>query len=699
MGLERSEGRGGAEGGREGARSFLSGSEGAELPYEWDDLARHSLDLIVGAGSKADHLDSSGSGTDKLPIQDRTSDILNGLAKNNVALVETETGGGKTTWLPRMLSEAGYFPFCCGPTRLLAESAQQHVESQIGAGSGTISVSYMHGRGNNLGETPQVVYATHGVLAHLLRGEDLKKIAGDKTIVIMVDEVHTFSLEVESILFTYKRLLEQGEKVKLICASATMNAPELARYLGLSNHDIFKISGRNFQIYDQQTQGDPIDDILSFLKRSDQGHVLVFYPGEREILDMQQRLLQISNLPKDVDVIAIHGKLPMSEQMLVHQENDRTKIILATDIVGTGITIKDVGLVIDLATRKILVETPHGDMLKIVPCSKTDQQQRRGRTGRTRDGIYITHSNPAFGAPDSYYPIQYAPLHGMFLKMVCAGEDPLTADFLHSPDTKGNTRRLATMNWLAKRQFVEVDTESNRYVATDKGQFCGQLPLSPREAEILWHAWTNKSDIVPALRERLIDVVAILNTRDFRIRSESDIFRLVDRELHNFMRKAEVVANLCALVTILSCPEDQQMPLFKEYGIRPDAAQEVIAQRVDIGARLGFKEIQPLGELDLIADFDAKGIDIFWAALAQGYSDCIFKRHSYKDSRPLYKRVGHDTDIDSNDLVLFELSRYATIGAPEYVAGRPLLLGTKLNNQNPLFSERIIASPMVVPLD
>jgi HrpA-like RNA helicase len=621
---------------------------------------------------------------DELPIAPYLGDIRRSVEQADVTIVIADRGAGKSSQVPQVLGRAGYTVECTQPTRVAAMSLQREVEAQYGGANGEL-VGWHTGRSKLGSDESTIMYCTDGLLLEkMLNGLYNNQSDSDiSKVVIIIDEFHIGNLNIETIIAKYKRLREQGSVPKLVIMSATMDVTEVARFLDVADQNIFKIQGRQFEIRELKRGQSRLDDVLDALAAKD-GSVLDFYEGEGEI---RMAIAALEEYKHGAIITPLHGKQSAGMQNKAIRPSPGARYIPATNIAATSLTIPDVAWVIDGGWMRIslLTDDPSGDelALKTVPVDQATRLQRSGRCGRTKDGCYIYWGQPPEDLPAHYWEIQHGPLYKHFLKLVVAGEDPLTLEFLHDP---GSARRKATMNWLERHGFIDKVGDSERYVATVAGKFVASLPLNPREAMMLYASLKDyqfDDDQVGCL----IDIAAIANVRDFRTSSSIDLAdEVVEGDCRRVARRSENVTNLCALEALFKQESDpeKRLALCEHYGIREDAVTEILQNRQEIARELNVQKIKPIGTRKLHKLLTEPVLE----ASVGNWSDHIY-HYVGKDDRgnAMYQKVG-----DSEGDVRY-LDRYRVVGSPNLVIGKPLMLDLH-PGQKP---SRLIVEVAVVP--
>ena len=357
----------------------------------------------------------------KLPIYDFADDIIRLVEDNPVVVITAETGSGKTTQVPQYLLAAGYSMVVTQPRRIATRTVAERVSYEIGESiGGTVGYRTAHERRDSI--ATQCLFATDGLaLVRELFGRQ-------KYDVLVLDEVHEWNLNMEVLLAWAKRQQSAGSSWKIVIMSATMDSDAIAEYYG--GAPVLTVPGRTF----------PVDDYSHFYSRDkvrlinqliDQGrNVLVFEPGKREIVDT---INAIDN--ENAVLLPLHGQLDGPEQARCFKQYKRAKVVVATNVAQTSITIADIDAVVDCGTERRIELLDGVEGLFLRPISFADREQRKGRAGRCRPGVYYDMCPYA----DDDRPIDPVPeilrtrLDQTVLRLAKIGVDAAEVDFFHQP--------------------------------------------------------------------------------------------------------------------------------------------------------------------------------------------------------------------------------------------------------------------------
>ena len=508
-----------------------------------------------------------------LPVARRRDEILAAMRKSRVVVVVGETGSGKTTQLPKMALELAQEEGlqgrvgCTQPRRLAATSVAARVAEEMKTSVGGL-VGYQVRFDERVGKETEVKFMTDGIL--------LAETQGDRELrqyhTIIIDEAHERSLNIDFLLGYLHRLLERRKDLRVVISSATMDAGKFAEFFGgdgkmggdgrgdegadLGGGDldrgrdapgtacgetpqprgekarvpIVEVEGRTYPVEDHflpehgdERLADHVARAVEWIGEVDEtGDILVFLPGEREIRDCAK---MIEGRDYDnTEVLPVFARLSLAEQQRVFQSSRRRRVILATNVAETSLTIPGIVYVIDSGLARVNRFSPQRQIqrLQVEKISQASARQRRGRCGRVRDGVCVRLYDEEWleGATEFTDPeIRRSSLAGVILRMRYLGlGDVQEFPFLDPPSTRAVTEGYATLE-----EVGAIDDRRSRKVQrrrdgrhddglTDVGRELARLPLDPRLGRMLLAARRNN-----LLGEMLI-IVAGLSVMDVRER-------------------------------------------------------------------------------------------------------------------------------------------------------------------------------------
>lgn len=327
-----------------------------------------------------------------LPVNECLPDIIAAVHEGKSVVLKAPPGAGKTTVVPPALLDAGVANagqiILVQPRRLAARTAASRIAKLVGATLGK-DVGYQVRFDRKATSATKVVAMTTGILLRKISSDPLL----ENTACVILDEFHERSLEMDLALGMIHRIRSLRPELKLVVMSATLDPQPIVDFLG----DALAVNseGRAFSVdiqHTKQLSRDYIDqqivNVLPRVLRATQGHLLIFLPGIGEIRRTETAIKQ-NRLDQDAIVMSLYGDLPPKEQDVVLADSDRRKIILATNVAETSITIPGVTGVIDSGQARVMRFDANVGMpaLRLEPISQASAEQRAGRAGRTEPGV------------------------------------------------------------------------------------------------------------------------------------------------------------------------------------------------------------------------------------------------------------------------------------------------------------------------
>jgi HrpA-like RNA helicase len=434
----------------------------------------------------------------ELPVYKNHQKILSALENNQTVVVESPTGSGKTTQLPVILHEAGYSQHgiigVTQPRRIAAVSVSEFIARQMKTTLPGL-VGFKMRFEDRTNQHTKIKILTDGMLLQEMKLDPWLA----KYSFLVIDEAHERSLTIDFILGLLKRVLESRRDFKVIISSATINAEAFSEYLG--ECPIVKIDAQNFPvsiIYDPPIgeakflQPDAILTkveaiITRCITEKREGDVLVFLSGEKMIKDCMSKLAY-SPVGNFLHMVPLYGRLGKEEQERVFETapKNRKKVVLATNIAETSVTIDGITVVIDSGLSKLNWYNPRSFTSSLIeaPISKASANQRKGRAGRTREGtcyrLYTRRdfeNRPLFTTEEIYR----TDLSEVILRMADLGITDFEGfDFISPPQKEGLIAGIETLNLL---DALEPDRSLSNI-----GKLMTEFPLAPRQSRIIVEA-------------------------------------------------------------------------------------------------------------------------------------------------------------------------------------------------------------------
>lgn len=456
--------------------------------------------------------------TVSLPIDALLGEIVATLRTQPALVLEAPPGAGKTTRVPPALLEAGLAGskeiVVLQPRRLATRLAATRVAEERGEAPGQ-TIGYQVRFDDVTSAKTRIRFVTEGILTRRLVGDPLLRDVG----VVVLDEFHERHLASDLALAMLRQLqLTKRPDLKLVVMSATLDAAPIAAWLG--NAPSLRSEGRRFDVAIENIERD--DDrhldqqVLAALKRLVQsnldGHVLVFLPGASEIRRAQDTCGDFAQR-QGLELHVLHGDLPPAEQDRALRPSAKRKVILATNVAETSVTIDGIAAVIDSGLARVASHSPWSGLptLKVAKISKASAIQRAGRAGRTRAGVCVRlytrgdyEGRPAADAPE----IRRLDFTESALALRSMGATDLTTfPFFEAPAASS----LVAADDLLRR----LGAISKAGALTSLGERLLKFPLHPRQARVL----------VEAERRGVADdgatIAALIGEREIRLEARS----------------------------------------------------------------------------------------------------------------------------------------------------------------------------------
>ncbi|UGQ16472.1 ATP-dependent RNA helicase [Borrelia sp. RT5S] len=433
----------------------------------------------------------------KLPIYRYRDELILLLRSNNVLIVESPTGSGKTTQIPRIIYEAGFAKLgkigVTQPRRIATVSIAEYIARNIGVNLGE-EVGYKIRFQDVVSSRTKIKLMTDGVLLQELKKDTLLY----EYDVIVIDEAHERSLNIDFILGLIKDILKKRSDFKVIISSATINTQVFSNYF--NNAPILNIATITYPV--QIIYNPPLintskgmilkikEIISSIVKGKQEGDILIFLSGEKEIKETIKEIHAL-NLKKDLIILPLYGRMAKEaqEQIFMPTPKNKRKIIVSTNIAETSITIENIKIVIDsgkVKTNKFQMKT-HTYSLQEVPISKSSATQRAGRAGRLSKGTcYRLYRRDEYQLRDEYQKeeIYRTDLSEVILRMADIGIKNFTKfDFISKPSIKS----IQTASDILK----SLDAINDKNELTEIGKYMIVFPLIPIHSRALVEAMIN----------------------------------------------------------------------------------------------------------------------------------------------------------------------------------------------------------------
>lgn len=481
---------------------------------------------------------------EELPVSERREDIMNAIRDNQVVIIAGETGSGKTTQIPKMCLDLGLgakgLIGHTQPRRLAARSVAERIAEELGQKIGE-TVGYQVRFTSEVGEHSAIKLMTDGILLAEIQNDKLLR----RYSTLIIDEAHERSLNIDFILGYLKRILPQRPDLKVIITSATIDPERFARHFSpsyvpgkgivdenLSAEEreiaeailpddappIIEVSGRTYpveiryrpldeedylsddEIEDDHDPTDGILDAIKELSKEAPGDILIFFSGEREIRDAKDAIeAMVAKSPRlNYEVLPLYARLSLAEQHRVFSPGSRPRIVLATNVAETSLTVPGIKYVIDTGTARISRYSARTKVqrLPIERISQASANQRSGRCGRVSDGIAIRlyseedfNSRPEFTDPE----ILRTNLAAVILQMIAIGVVREPGDISRFPFVQPPASRaindgvnlLRELGALTERPRAPRKGRGNSATLTAIGRAMAAFPVDPRLARMI----------------------------------------------------------------------------------------------------------------------------------------------------------------------------------------------------------------------
>lgn len=499
---------------------------------------------------------------ESLPVSQRKAEIQKLLSEHQVIVMAGETGSGKTTQLPKMCLELGFGNLGMightQPRRIAARSVAARIAEELETELGGL-VGYKVRFNDQISDDTQIKLMTDGIL--------LAEIQNDRFLnqysCLIIDEAHERSLNNDFILGYLKQLLPRRRDLKLIITSATIDVERFSKHF--NNAPIIEVSGRTYPVEvryrpvveeDDQDQLQGILNAVDELQAEGRGDILIFMNGEREIRDTAEAL-QRQNL-KHTEILPLFARLSAQEQNKIFHPSGLNRIVLATNVAETSLTVPGIKYVIDPGTARISRYSYRTKVqrLPIEPISQASANQRKGRCGRVSEGICIRlyseedfNSRPEFTDPE----ILRTNLASVILQMTALGLDDIEAfPFVDAPDKRHIQDGIKLLEELGTFEMVRTKAGEKRQL-TAAGRQLSQLPVDPRLAKMLLSA------VSQGVLHEVMIIVAALSIQDPRERPQEK--QQASDEKHR--RFADKKSDFLAFLNLWRYLQEQQKELSK----------------------------------------------------------------------------------------------------------------------------------------
>ena len=482
-------------------------------------------------------VDTGLSKSTKVPLSKYREQIIKTVSENSVTIIKADTGSGKSTKVPQFLLEAGYEVIVTEPRRLATRAIAERVSEEMDLKLGGLVGYRTAFEWCDSAET-KLLFCTDGLqLVYSLT----EQYFNGKKRVLVIDEVHEWNINIEVLIAWSKKSISYGCDFKVVIMSATLDVESLSKYFGICT-PVIDAPGKLFPIREMRSD---IEISIIVKKLVLEGrNVLVFVPGKREIENLIEFLDSC-----DAVILPLHGELDIKEQKKCFESYTIPKIIVSTNIAQTSITIPDIDAVVDSGKERRIEVRDGVEGLFLSDISRADCIQRKGRAGRTKEGIYILcssntiESRPEFSVPE----IQRSILDQVVLRLAFVGIDAVQFEFFHQPNI------IDLLN--AKDVLVNLGALRDNKV-TNIGRQMLKMPISCRYARMIVEA--DRLGVI----DDVIVIAAILEVGSLLNRYEN---------IQYLYHTSERTSDLLAELDIWNKVSKMEFIDFKKEGIFPKA--------------------------------------------------------------------------------------------------------------------------------
>ena len=459
----------------------------------------------------------------ELPIYQRKDEIAKAIADNQVVVISGETGSGKSTQLPLIALEAGFgISGTIGhtqPRRIAARGVAARIASQLGSAQGT-DIGFKIRFDDKTSQNTYVKLMTDGILLAETQSDRFL----DQYDLIIIDEAHERSLNIDFLLGCLTRILRKRPDLRLVITSATINtqsfADHFAEAIGAAV-PIISVEGRTYPVdilyrppaEEESAQNDPLDlvvDTVRELAEIDDGDSLIFLPTEADIRSLAKKLRDAKLPGTRTEILPLYARLSTDQQNLIFNPGNSRRIVLATNVAESSITVPRIRFVIDTGTARISHYSPRSKVqrLPIQAVSQASANQRAGRCGRIGPGICVRlyseddfQQRPKFTVPE----IRRTNLASVILQTLALNLGLIDEFPFIDPPRADSIRD-------GYKTLFEISAIDQRRKLTKLGRRLARLPVDPRIGRMIFAA-----DRESCLSEILI-IAAALEIQDPRVR-------------------------------------------------------------------------------------------------------------------------------------------------------------------------------------
>lgn len=361
----------------------------------------------------------------ELPVYTQRGEIVLTVMESPVSIIRAETGAGKTTQVPQFLhQDAGYRDIVVTqPRRLAASNVANRVAEEMNSPLGGL-VGFRTAHERSVSAETEILFCTDGL-------ELVRELTAQQTDILVIDEVHEWNLNIEVLVAYAKRRLAEDPTFKVVLMSATIETERLAKYFG--DCPVIDVPGRIYSV-EERIGSEIVRETVALAR--DGRNTLVFVPGKAEIARTIEELED--RLVGHATILPLHGELSSEDQQKIFRPCPGAKVIVSTNVAQTSVTIPDIDAVVDSGKERRTEVRDGIQGLYIGQISQADCDQRKGRAGRTKPGVYVLCSNTAYEDRPAFptAEIERSRLDQTVLRLAVAGIDATQVEFFHQPDLK-----------------------------------------------------------------------------------------------------------------------------------------------------------------------------------------------------------------------------------------------------------------------
>lgn len=406
----------------------------------------------------------------KLPITMHKNQIVDAVRNNDFLILTAETGSGKSTQVAQYLAEYYDQIVVTEPRIMAAITLANRVAEEMGVEVGA-EVGYRTGYDKCSSQDTKILYCTDGLqLVRTITEEN----GSNKERVLIIDEVHEWNINIEA-LIAWCKLMHDHWNTKVVIMSATMETEALKKFY---DHGVvvLNIPGTLFEVtMEWRPSYSLVPTIIENINTGN--NILVFVAGKSEINDVIKKISE--NTDKAAVLLPLHGELDWSEQKKCFMSYNVPKVVVATNVAQTSVTIPDINVVVDSGEAKVSIAENGIQGLFLKHISKADILQRKGRAGRTQKGKYYLCSDVPFEDRSDYMvpEIQRSILDRVVLQLAAAGLDAEKLEFFHQPENGAVLK--------AKKELVRLGALDTNSKITELGKKMVKMPVSVQLARMI----------------------------------------------------------------------------------------------------------------------------------------------------------------------------------------------------------------------